>query len=1214
MLTIATSALFLAAFFPLRATDENAWQTSGKATVNDDAGGKVINVSGDGSSTNRVTWKPGNLLVNTDYRLSLLVKPFSPNHVKGTVFAGPSFGPKQFYHFDFSLHGTNPGAYRVDFRTPVGLALDNKIIFGEHKAKGDFTFINPLLEMLVPFYRKAGSTQLGDGERVNGRNYSFITTFREGMLSRPLYSHSALFHNANHWANGWIIHPGSYVIYRHQLAKGIPFAKASIEVRVDELKQDPLIVSFSRNGSEWVIGSTITKAGVSKIDVPADVLPADEVYVRFEMPGSSTDSPGVFSPWSSLLRFYRFDAELSSVEATGDSFGQTSWVGVSGKISGVEVSPVDLKLRSCESPESLSIQVRNRNDTPVELKVKPMIMRQMADEGPWVEAQPLPAVKLTLAPNGDDSLSFAVPPPDGTPGRRRLILQLENGSDAIILRHEWYASDIQVRSSGWQLVEPIPAKKQSALERVWQWFFPEPKKPSVPTIPLWQAPGFAKIGVDAAPPVEQRDRITISAARNETESFQIVLPSDQQPRTARISLSPVVHEKDAAVSIPTENIRLSEVAYIPVIKASDSLGSTGLWPDPLPPLEATLNIPEGRNQPIHVRIRVPKDALAGKYHATFTVQAGDVTREVPVELTVFNFTLPAKPSLQTAIGISWPNVWRYHNVKTIEQKRILWKKYIDLFDAYRISPFDPIPLDFIKWSLPMPSWIRRGEVVGNEAYSGQRSLLVNSDRPMAEGYAGLQELIPAPKEKVKISFWYKTQSKSEPATLMLSGTTLDDVRQNGEIRGDSPSISAGHVAHPLPASPEWTYLEREFPASAFPSGQKLALRLYPVPRGPNKLGKAWFDDLKIQVDGGEDILKGAGSFELVPDASMTGSIDTTQWEEALTSVLDKTSFSTFRLQVPGTGVHWDTQWFQSPTIGGFRHNTPEHRVLLQAWLSKVMPIIKRHNLEKEIYLYYLDEPSWESYGDLMESANYLHDVYPEFRIMVTESVDRRLIGGVDIWVPRLDEVWADRPVYKERIAAGDAFWTYLCVTPWAPSPTVFLDAPATGLRSWIWQSWVLGSPGILYWETTFWNSAARAYPDSKNIQNPWVDPQFWLDSGFLKSGDKFPFRNGDGTWIYPPRTASGYPAKEPLLLPPVPSLRLESLRDGLDDFDYLRILESRLAELPSDSPLRARATELLERLKAQFPSLVEWSKDPISFEQTRAELAGMIEELSPASK
>lgn len=1212
MLTIATSALFLTAFFPLRAADENAWQTSGKATVNDDAGKKAIHVSGDGASTNLALWKPTGIVPDENYRLSFLVKPFNPQKVGGRVFAGPRFGPKLFYPMDFWLYGTKPAAQRVSFRTPRVAETD--LFFGERNAKGDFTFFEPLLEKLTPFYRKSSGTPLGDGEQIRGRQYSFITTFREGMLTRPLHSHSALFFQFWHSSNGWIFNPGSDVIYRHKL-EGVAFEKASIEGRFEEIKTLPVVVSFSKNGTDWLDGVTISANGVFKIEVPAGILPCEQVYVRFQMPGTQQGAGSVFAKWDGILRFYRFDGTLNrGGGAESEHFGETSWVGQSGDIPGLDFSGMDLKLRTCGSPESISFQASNRSPEPLTLKIAPAVSRQVSDNGSWEESMLPDSLERTIPPGAGESVTFKIPPPEGAPGPRRFDIRIEGSKKSLTLRHEWYATDIQLRSPGWRLVEAGTSSGASAFRAAWQWVLEKLQLAPEEGLVLWQAPGFAKVGAEALPPAEKREVISISAARNEAEGFQILVGANKEARRASLKLGPLVHQKNSQAVIPESALRLSEVAYVPVVKGSDPFGSSGLWPDPLPPLGESIEIPAGRNQPLHFRIHVPKDAVPGKYFGTAKLQVGDKSRAIPVELNVFAFALPQKPAFQTALGINWGQVWRYHGIKTTEEKRQLWQEYIDLFDAYRISPFDPVPLDFIDWNLPMPSWIRRGEIVATEAKEGTHSLLVNSDRSMAEGFASMQELIPPPRAKIAISFWYKTESATEPAGFVLTPTTLNDVRQQGFSQGDAPAMSSGHVYQPLDASPEWRLATFEFPAAKFPSGQKLSLRLYPTTRGQIKLGKAWFDDLKIRIDDGEDILKGAGAFELKPDASNCGTIDTTRWEEAIVRVFENTSLSTFRLQVPGIGHIWDVQWFQSPTLGGFKHNTPEHRMLLEHWLSAAMPVLKRHQLDTKCYLYYLDEPHKPIYPDIMESCRYIHSVLPEARIMTTEPAEEGLFGGPNIWVPRLDEVWADRSLYKSRLAAGDEFWTYLCVTPWAPSPSVFLDAPATGLRSWIWQSWVLGSPGILYWETTFWNSAARAYPDSKNIQNPWVDPQFWLDSGFLKSGDKFPFRNGDGTWIYPPRTASGYPAKEPLLLPPVPSLRLESLRDGLDDFDYLRILESRLAELPSDSPLRARATELLERLKAQFPSLVEWSKDPTSFEQTRAELAGMIEELSPASK
>ena len=64
------------------------------------------------------------------------------------------------------------------------------------------------------------------------------------------------------------------------------------------------------------------------------------------------------------------------------------------------------------------------------------------------------------------------------------------------------------------------------------------------------------------------------------------------------------------------------------------------------------------------------------------------------------------------------------------------------------------------------------------------------------------------------------------------------------------------------------------------------------------------------------------------------------------------------------------------------------------------------------------------------------------------------------------------------------------------------------------------------------------------------------------------YPNGDGYHIYPPRLG----AKDPS---PVPSLRLCAIRDGVDEFAYLKRLESVAADGKIASALREEARRIL---------------------------------------
>ena len=122
--------------------------------------------------------------------------------------------------------------------------------------------------------------------------------------------------------------------------------------------------------------------------------------------------------------------------------------------------------------------------------------------------------------------------------------------------------------------------------------------------------------------------------------------------------------------------------------------------------------------------------------------------------------------------------------------------------------------------------------------------------------------------------------------------------------------------------------------------------------------------------------------------------------------------------------------------------------------------------------------------------------------------------------------------------------------------------------------------GLLYWNTTNWRQG-----------NPW------------EKADTYRGANGDGSLFYPGPVG------------PLPSIRLEILRDGVDDYDYLVILEKLLKAHKGKIPekLRSEAGKLLN-IKAICGDLRNYSRDSEAYLKRREAIGNMIDKLQKYSK
>ena len=166
-------------------------------------------------------------------------------------------------------------------------------------------------------------------------------------------------------------------------------------------------------------------------------------------------------------------------------------------------------------------------------------------------------------------------------------------------------------------------------------------------------------------------------------------------------------------------------------------------------------------------------------------------------------------------------------------------------------------------------------------------------------------------------------------------------------------------------------------------------------------------------------------------------------------------------------------------------------------------------------------------------------------------------------------------VFIKRQALGEIIWTYTALCQREPTPWWHIDYPLLNYRVPAWISWRYLIRGLLYWGgMSFW----------RQVEDPWTDPKT-LDR--RDESGKGQLYNGEGTIVYPSR-AVGYDGI-------APSLRLKALRDSIEDYEYLAILEQ-----------MGLAAEAQEMIMSVAGSWFHWEKDPAVYEKIRAKLAEMI--------
>jgi hypothetical protein len=266
-------------------------------------------------------------------------------------------------------------------------------------------------------------------------------------------------------------------------------------------------------------------------------------------------------------------------------------------------------------------------------------------------------------------------------------------------------------------------------------------------------------------------------------------------------------------------------------------------------------------------------------------------------------------------------------------------------------------------------------------------------------------------------------------------------------------------------------------------------------------------------------------------------------------------------------------WVCTAEPGDYR---PEFTQELAARLDAYMQELRKHDLSKLAYFYGFDERGPE-YDELIKGiCKFLKQRYPEVSTFTTAGYmyDKRRQVKADYqdsmdWYCPLTPKY-DRELSGRLRAQGKQVWWYVCCGPKYPYANfAAMDYPSVEGRLLAWMTFGFQSDGLLYWHVNYW-PAHRIIEDA----DPYLDCQ----------PDTVADMAGDGCLTYPTRDG------------PVGSIRLENIRDGLEDYDYLALLADRKG--------RPVAEAYVARL---VKSMTDFSRDPAALYRVRAEIAEQLD-------
>ena len=251
-------------------------------------------------------------------------------------------------------------------------------------------------------------------------------------------------------------------------------------------------------------------------------------------------------------------------------------------------------------------------------------------------------------------------------------------------------------------------------------------------------------------------------------------------------------------------------------------------------------------------------------------------------------------------------------------------------------------------------------------------------------------------------------------------------------------------------------------------------------------------------------------------------------------------------------------------------------------LRPAYQVAKQRGLLRYAYIYGFDERGKDQFPLLERCGRALRQAFPEALLMTT-SYDHSfgvnsVVKTIDAWCP-LTPRFEVRQAKKAR-AAGKYVWWYICCGPTHPYANWFIEYAAIEARLLMGAMTAKYRPdGFLYYSLSEWN---KNKPIETGPFTVW-DPVSWT----FHKDERLNIFHGDGSLI-----CSGPGGK------PVPTVRLENYRDGMEDFAYFCILEECIRKVKTrpqrsdtDAAWLREAEAALAVPDSLVRSMTEYSRD-----------------------
>lgn len=669
--------------------------------------------------------------------------------------------------------------------------------------------------------------------------------------------------------------------------------------------------------------------------------------------------------------------------------------------------------------------------------------------------------------------------------------------------------------------------------------------------------------------------LAVSLARREHEPLQIVVVSTSTDlKQCRVTVSALLSQDGARLE--PADIAVNVVGFVRTQTASGGAAEPpGLLPDPLLPDQA-VDIPAAQPQPFWLTVYARPELPAGTYAGELTVTAdGCPPKKLPLAVRVFDVELPVRPALRTCFlldpsavvshyGLPGPWAWTCDETNYVVDPNGLSVTETTAAAGKAALTGQPSTSQWVHFRAPVGGNPQR-TLSFDYRYETPGALFV-----LFGGGADGKNAFFAPPDQ-KAGAWQHAECKLADSGVVRP-CSIEFVHDNHGARAAHTFLIDNVRVTETAGTDERVILAEDFE------------RGLPRDQSANLTRNFRLNLLAHRIS---DCNVAAPQITVADDGTVTMDWDSFDQEISFYRERGLTGFNVNWLRI-GSG------WGDAKTAADER----DRRISAELCRQTQAHLEEKGWLD-DAYIYTFDEPGVEAMKTIRPAFDFVHQHAPRLRTLLTfgygatrpwlpaaadgpEAAYAALEGAVDIWVPHID--CADfRVLDRQRGKPRHELWHYVCIAAQKPYPNLWgIDYRGLDHRLLAWQLWRYQLTGTLYWAVTYWQ------------ENVWENPL------------SYPGGNGDGSlyyWVDGVHARTGSDGQPDT---PVNSIRLELIRDSIEDYDYLALL--RQAATTATGTAAAEAQRLLD-VSDLTPSFSQFTTDPAALSARREQIGILLEQL-----